>query len=83
MVTTDAQVPLAPAHAAGHGNSGETCEGTFSMPYIADENADEDPELKVSTATEGPLQQRAKQVFMAHKEAGSPCSSHASSAALQ
>ena len=53
------------------------------MPYIADENADEDPELKVSTATEGPVQQRAKQIFMAHKEAGSPCSSHPSSANLQ
>ena len=70
------RLPTALAHATGHSNGGEMCEGTFSLPYIADENADEDPELRVGTAQEGPLQQRAKQVFMAHKEAGSPSSSH-------
>lgn len=38
--------------------------GTFQLPYISDENADEDPELTVSLADEGSGQQRLKQAFV-------------------
>lgn len=43
-------------------------EGGFHLPYIADENSDEDPELKVSTATEGQAEKLAKQAFTQHKD---------------
>lgn len=38
--------------------------GTFQLPYISDENADEDPELTVSLTEEGSGQQRLKQAFV-------------------
>lgn len=38
--------------------------GSFQLPYISDENADEDPELTVSLAEEGSGQQRIKQAFV-------------------
>ena len=33
------------------------------MPYVADENADEDPELKVSTSSDSAAAQRLKEAF--------------------
>eukprot|EP01018_Ginkgo_biloba_P011661 Gb_06397 [translate_table: standard] len=46
------------------GNSLATVEGTVDLPYIADENADEDPELKVSVKDDGPVGQRLREAFL-------------------
>ncbi|GLT27131.1 hypothetical protein SLA2020_021570 [Shorea laevis] len=40
-------------------------EGTVEMPYIADENADEDPELRVTVKDEGPIGKRLKDAMVA------------------
>ncbi|KAL6986979.1 hypothetical protein U1Q18_012739 [Sarracenia purpurea var. burkii] len=40
-------------------------DGTVEVPYIADENADEDPEIKVIVKDEGPIGKRLKEAFMA------------------
>ena len=48
----------------GSGTSVLSASGTFQLPYISDENADEDPELTVSLTFEGPAQQRLKQAFV-------------------
>jgi hypothetical protein len=34
--------------------------GLWKLPYLAEENADEDPEIQFSTASEGGAMQRAK-----------------------
>ena len=39
--------------------------GNWTIPYLAEENADEDPELRLSTSTEGPVQRRAKEAALA------------------
>jgi hypothetical protein len=41
-----------------------SAEGRFTLPYVADENADEDPELKVSTSAEGRAAQQLKEAFL-------------------
>ncbi|KAF8395930.1 hypothetical protein HHK36_019886 [Tetracentron sinense] len=38
--------------------------GTVDIPYIADENADEDPELKVTVKDEGPIGKLLKEAFV-------------------
>ncbi len=48
----------------GSGTSVLLTSGTFQLPYISDENADEDPELTVSLTDEGSAQQRLKQAFV-------------------
>ncbi|KAF7101827.1 hypothetical protein CFC21_103050 [Triticum aestivum] len=41
--------------------------GTAEVPYLADENADEDPELRITVrGDDGPLARRAKDAFIAH-----------------
>ncbi|GLT38625.1 hypothetical protein SLA2020_128600 [Shorea laevis] len=40
-------------------------EGTVEVPYIADENADEDPELRVTVKDEGPVGKRLKDAMVA------------------
>ncbi|GLJ32966.1 hypothetical protein SUGI_0663860 [Cryptomeria japonica] len=51
--------------------SGETkepptgvAEGTLHFPYIADENAGEDPEIRVSVKDEGPVAEKLRQAFV-------------------
>ncbi|XP_077236257.1 aha1 domain-containing protein [Tasmannia lanceolata] len=39
-------------------------DGTVDFPYIADENADEDPEIKISVKDEGPIGKRLKEAFV-------------------
>lgn len=48
----------------GDGTVVGTSEGTIHFPYIADENHDEDAELRVSTSTEGSVQQRLKDALL-------------------
>ncbi|KAI7998557.1 hypothetical protein LOK49_LG10G03024 [Camellia lanceoleosa] len=40
-------------------------DGIVEIPYISDENADEDPEIRVSVKDEGPIGKRLKEAFMA------------------
>ncbi|PON56324.1 Activator of Hsp90 ATPase [Trema orientale] len=40
-------------------------DGVVEIPYIADENADEDPELRVSVKDEGPVGKRLKEAMVA------------------
>ncbi|CAL8468942.1 g8483 [Coccomyxa elongata] len=76
------------------GDTVESASGRFELPYVADENADEDPELKVSTSSDSAAARRlkeaflgsGKQVFHEHMrtfvkelQAGGPSSSAASS----
>lgn len=49
----------------GEGNSLLKVEGTVDVPYIADENADEDPEVRVSVKDEGPIGKQLKDAFLA------------------
>lgn len=39
--------------------------GIFEFPYVADENADEDPEIKVQVKDESPVGQRLREAFLA------------------
>lgn len=38
--------------------------GLWKLPYLAEENADEDPELQVTTATESAQQKKAKAILL-------------------
>lgn len=40
-------------------------DGTVEIPYIADENADEDPDVRVTFSDSGPVGQRLKDAFLA------------------
>ncbi|KAL6145347.1 PREDICTED: activator of 90 kDa heat shock protein ATPase homolog [Fragaria vesca subsp. vesca] len=40
-------------------------DGAVEIPYIADENADEDPEVKVTVKDEGPIGRRIKEAMVA------------------
>lgn len=40
-------------------------DGLVEIPYIADENADEDPEVKISVKDEGPIGKRLKEAMLA------------------
>ncbi|KAK1302960.1 hypothetical protein QJS10_CPB12g01527 [Acorus calamus] len=46
-------------------SSGASVEGTVEIPYIADENAGEDPEIKVTVRDGGPVGARLKEAFLA------------------
>ena len=50
---------------AGSVKDSGPAEGTFTLPYIADENADEDPELKVAVAGgNSKAAQQLREVFL-------------------
>ena len=49
---------------AGSVKDSGPAEGTFTLPYIADENADEDPELKVAVTGDSKAAQQLRQVFL-------------------
>ena len=49
---------------AGSVKDGGPAEGTFTLPYIADENADEDPELKVAVTGDSKAAQQLREVFL-------------------
>lgn len=40
-------------------------DGAVEIPYIADENADEDPEVKISVKDDGPIGRRIKEAMVA------------------
>lgn len=46
------------------GNSILKSEGSVEIPYIADENAGEDPEVKITVKDEGPIGKRLKDAFL-------------------
>lgn len=48
----------------GEGISVGKVEGSVEFPYIADENADEDPEVRVMVKDEGPIGKRVKDAFV-------------------
>ncbi|KAJ7971429.1 activator of 90 kDa heat shock protein ATPase-like [Quillaja saponaria] len=39
-------------------------DGTVEIPYIADENADEDPEVRITVKDEGPIGRRLKEAML-------------------
>ena len=43
-------------------------KGSFELPYIGDENADEDPQLNFTTTTSGKAETKAKQLLLDHRE---------------
>ncbi|KAL4587563.1 hypothetical protein LXL04_000435 [Taraxacum kok-saghyz] len=47
------------------GKSLLVADGVIEIPYIADENADEDPDLRVIVKDEGPIGRRLKDAFLA------------------
>ncbi|KAL2464740.1 Aha1 domain-containing protein [Forsythia ovata] len=47
------------------GNSVLRTEGSVEVPYISDENAGEDPEIKISIKDDGPIGKRLKEAFVA------------------
>ncbi|CAK9199805.1 unnamed protein product [Sphagnum troendelagicum] len=48
----------------GSGNSLASVEGSVDLPYIADENANDVPELKVSVREESAVAQRLREAFL-------------------
>eukprot|EP00891_Asterochloris_glomerata_P004208 jgi/Astpho2/4208/fgenesh1_pm.00064_%23_11_t len=48
----------------GSGESIGSASGSWELPYVADENADEDPELRVAPSKEGQAETRLKQAFL-------------------
>ncbi|CAK0780341.1 hypothetical protein CVIRNUC_005018 [Coccomyxa viridis] len=48
----------------GSTKDGSSAEGTFTMPYIADENADEDPELKAAVMDDSKSAQQLRELFL-------------------
>lgn len=53
----------------GGGNSLATVTGLLEFPYVADENADDDPEVKVSVKDESLFGQRLREAFLAKGKA--------------
>jgi activator of HSP90 ATPase len=53
----------------GEGNLISQVEGRVQMPYIADENSDEDPELRVSVLDDTPVGSRFRDAFLARGKA--------------
>ena len=45
-------------------NFAGSANGSWELPYVADENADEDPELRVAPSKEGQAETRLKQAFL-------------------
>ncbi|PPS07045.1 hypothetical protein GOBAR_AA13600 [Gossypium barbadense] len=50
----------------GEGKTLLKAEGNLEIPYISDENADEDPEVKVTTKDEGPIGKALKEAMLAN-----------------
>jgi activator of HSP90 ATPase len=48
----------------GNGNSLIKVQGNVDLPYVADENANDEPELKVSVRDESALGQRLREAFL-------------------
>lgn len=48
------------------GNTLATVDGNLHLPYLADENADQDPEIKISVNTDTPYAEELRQAFLAH-----------------
>lgn len=53
----------------GSGKALAAATGTLEFPYVADENADDDPELKVSVKDESAVGQRLREAFHAKGKA--------------
>lgn len=53
----------------GSGTPLAAATGTLDFPYVADENADEDPELKVSLKDDSSVGQRLREAFLAKGKA--------------
>ncbi|XP_022742766.1 activator of 90 kDa heat shock protein ATPase homolog [Durio zibethinus] len=49
----------------GEGNTLLKVDGNVEIPYISDENADEDPEVKVTVEDEGPIGKTLKEAMLA------------------
>lgn len=49
----------------GSGNSLATATGMVEFPYVADENADDDPEVKISVKDDSPVGQRLREALHA------------------
>lgn len=49
----------------GSGTPLATATGSLEFPYVADENADDDPELKVSVKSDSAVGQRLREAFLA------------------
>ena len=49
---------------AGSTKDGSSAEGTFTLPYIADENVDEDPELKAAVLSDNKTAQQLRELFL-------------------
>ncbi|TYI86912.1 hypothetical protein E1A91_D04G100000v1 [Gossypium mustelinum] len=49
----------------GEGKTLLKAEGNLEIPYISDENADEDPEVKVTVKDEGPIGKALKEAMLA------------------
>ena len=47
----------------GGNGSEDSINGSWKIPYLAEENADEDPEIQISIATETAVQRKAKAVL--------------------
>ncbi|CAO2831848.1 unnamed protein product [Amaranthus hypochondriacus] len=47
-----------------NGDSILKSEGKVEIPYISDENADEDPDVKITFSDEGPIGKRIKEAFI-------------------
>ncbi|KAA8516975.1 hypothetical protein F0562_017207 [Nyssa sinensis] len=47
------------------GKTVSRADGIVEIPYISDENADEDPEIKVIVKDEGPIGKKLKEAFLA------------------
>ncbi|KAK9829498.1 hypothetical protein WJX72_006227 [[Myrmecia] bisecta] len=48
----------------GDGHVAGSVKGSVLFPYISDENADEDPEVRVSTSSQGSAEQRVKDAVL-------------------
>jgi hypothetical protein len=52
------------AHDAGSMKDSSPSQGTFVLPYIAEENADEDPEIKATVTGDSPAAQQLRELFL-------------------
>ena len=58
--------------AGGSGGQAARSEGRWELPYLAEENADEDPELRATAAGEAAAQ-RVRDAFLASAKPVGPC----------
>ncbi|KAI3425185.1 hypothetical protein D9Q98_008954 [Chlorella vulgaris] len=50
--------------ATGGGDGAEVVEGEIRLPYISEENHDEDPEIQVAASTQGPAAHKAREAIL-------------------